>query len=69
MMQDADNFDRKIVRNLRQYGKKIKKYELALLLKRDFACSELEVSQSLERLVGNNTVTKTDSGEYMMTIL
>ena len=64
---DIDEFDRNVVKNLDEYGKKIKKYELVDLLKRDFACSELEINQSLERLLENKIIKKTQSNEYMLT--
>jgi len=64
--QDLNDFDKNVIRNLKDYGKKIKKYELVLILKRDFACSELEISQSLQRLMENNLVKKTESNEYLV---
>ena len=63
---DLNDFDKNVIRNLMDYGKKIKKYELVLLLKRDFACSELEIDQSLKRLIENNLVKKTESNEYFV---
>ena len=64
---DLNDFDKNVVKNLNEYGKKIKKYELIQLLKRDFACSELEINQSLVRLLGYKIIKKTESNEYMLT--
>ena len=63
----ASYFDDNLVRWLREHGKKIKKYELIQLVKRYLACSELEVDQSLERLIESGRVKKTDSDEYLLT--
>ena len=59
-------FDRKVVKNLNDYGRSIKKYELINLLKRDFACSELEISQSLDRLIENKIIIKNKKNEYLV---
>ena len=64
---DLNDFDKNVVKNLNEYGKKIKKYELIQLLKRDFACSELEINQSLVRLLGYKIIKKTESNEYLLT--
>lgn len=63
----ASFFDENLVRWLSEHGKKIKKYELIQLVKRYFACSELEVDQSLERLLESGRIKKTDSDEYLLT--
>lgn len=65
---NLDNFDDAVVTSLKKYGKKIKRYELVQMLKADIACSELEINQSLERLVGSKVVRKTGSGEYVLMI-
>ncbi|MGI9535215.1 MAG: hypothetical protein ACR2NW_09725 [Thermodesulfobacteriota bacterium] len=62
-----NEFDNKVVKQLKEYGKKIKKYELIQIVKRDIASSELEINQSIERLVKNKTVTKTKSNDYLLT--
>jgi len=63
---ELDNFDDEVITSLKKYGKKIRRYELVQMLKADIACSELEISQSLERLVGSRIVRKTESGEYVL---
>ncbi len=65
---NLDNFDNAVVNSLKKYGTKIKKYELVQMLKADIACSELEISQSLERLIGSKIVRKTGSGEYVLLV-
>ena len=70
MMAEANelnDFDHNVLKNLREYGKKIKKYELVQIIKRDVASSELEINQSLERLINNKAVKKTESNDYMLT--
>ena len=64
---DINDFDKNVVKNLKEYGKKIKKYELVQILKKDFACSDLEINNSLQRLIDNKQVTKTDSNKYLLT--
>lgn len=71
MMSETSNlndFDNAVVTSLKKYGEKIKKYELVKMLKADIACSELEINQSLERLVGSKIIKKTGSGEYVLLI-
>lgn len=71
MMSETSNlndFDNAVVTSLKKYGKKIKKYELVKMLKADIACSELEINQSLERLVGSKIIKKTGSGEYVLLV-
>ena len=63
---DLNDFDNNVVSHLNEHGKKIKKYELVQILKRDFACSELEINQSLERLIENKIVIKTELNEYLL---
>ncbi len=63
---DLGDLDDNVVLSLKRYGKKIKGYELVQMLKADFACSELEIKQSLVRLIGSRTVRKTGSGEYLL---
>ena len=63
---DINDFDNNVVKHLEEYGKKIKKYELVQILKRDFACSDLEINQSLERLTEKGVVTKTELNEYLL---
>ena len=63
---DLNDFDDKVVKHLKEYGRKIKNYELIQIVKRDFACSELEINQSLKRLIENKKVVKTDSNEYLL---
>lgn len=61
---DLNDFDKNVIKNLKDYGKSIKKYELIHILKRDFACSELEIDQSLKRLIENKIVRKNKQNEY-----
>lgn len=63
---NLDDFDYNVVLSLKKYGKKIKGYELVQMLKADFACSELEIKQSLARLIGSKIVRKTGLREYLL---
>ena len=69
-MSDADYstyFDELMKRSLSEYGKKVKKYELIQILKRYIPCSELEVEQSLDRLIRSGEIRKTKADEYLLT--
>jgi len=60
------DFDDKVILSLKKCGKKIKGYKLVQMLKVDFACSELEIKQSLARLISSRIVRKTGLGEYLL---
>ena len=66
LQTDLNEFDQKVIKLLNDHGKKVKKYEIVQILKRDFACSDLEVDLSIERLLSSNTLSRTTENEYFV---
>ena len=58
--------DQSVLVNMRQYGKKIKKYQLSYLVKRDVACSDLELTNSLKKLSDSDLIHEPESNEYIL---
>jgi len=58
--------DEAVLDNLGIYGKKIKKYELSFLIKRDVACSDLQLTVSLRKLVKSGLVLETAGKEILL---
>jgi predicted MarR family transcription regulator len=58
--------DEAVLDNLGIYGKKIKKYELSFLIKRDVACSDLQLTVSLRKLVKSGLVLETSGKEILL---
>lgn len=58
--------DNAVLENIKKYGKKIKKYELSYLIKRDIACSDLELTDSLRKLTETGVIKKTVNKEFLI---
>ncbi len=58
--------DNAVLENIKKYGKKIKKYELSYLIKRDIACSDLELTDSLRKLTETGVIKKTGNKEFLI---
>ncbi len=58
--------DNAVLLNLRKYGKKIKKYKLSFLVKRDVACSDLELTNSLKKLTGSDFIIESGKNEFVL---
>ena len=61
-----NSIDNSVLENLKNHGKKIKKYELSYLIKRDVACSDLDLTKSLSKLVDSQKILKTENKEYLL---
>lgn len=64
--QELNPVDTAVLENIKEYGKKIKKYELSYLIKRDIACSDLELSDSLKKLTDSGMLKKTGKKEFLI---
>ena len=58
--------DQSVLRNLENYGKKIKKYKLSYLVKRDVACSDLELTNSLKKLSDSEKILESANNEFLL---
>lgn len=63
---ELNRIDRAVLENLRNYGKKIKRYELSFLVKRDVACSDLELINSLKKLSDSDIILESGNNEYLL---
>ena len=59
-------FDNEVVRIMKKHGKKTKKYQLINNLKKEVACSELEVKLSLERLLNKGKIKHSENSYYIL---
>ena len=64
--QTKPEFDKQVISSMRKYGKKIKKYQLIEVLKKEVACSELDVALSLERLLKKEQIKLKESDYYII---
>lgn len=60
--------DQAVLSNLEKHGKKIKKYELSYLVKRDVACSDLDLTNSLKKLQNSDLILKSGKSEFLLKI-
>ena len=58
--------DQSVLVNMRNFGKKIKKYQLSYLVKRDVACSDLDLTKSLKKLSDSDLIKEHESNEYIL---
>ena len=65
-VSELNPVDNAVVENIKKYGKKIKKYELSYLIKRDIACSDLELTDSLRKLTESGVIKKTGNKEFLI---
>ena len=63
---ELDPVDQTVLENMRKYGKKIKIYHLSYLVKRDVACSDLELTYSLEKLSDSDIIKESGNNEYFL---
>ena len=60
--------DLAVLNNMEQYGKKIKRYELSYLVKRDVACSDLDLTKSLKKLSDSELIIESNKNEFLLHI-
>ena len=58
--------DQAVLGNMWKYGKKIKKYQLSYLVKRDVACSDLELTNSLKKLSDSDLIKESGYKQYIL---
>jgi len=58
--------DQAVLTNMKKYGKIIKKYELSFLVKRDVACSDLELTNSLKKLSSSELILESGSNQFLL---
>ena len=58
--------DMAVLNNMELYGKKIKKYELSYLVKRDVACSDLDLTNSLKKLSDSKLIIESGDNEFLL---
>lgn len=63
---EMDRIDQSVLENIRNYGKKIKRYQLSFLVKRDVACSDLELINSLKKLTDSDKIRQSGNNEYFL---
>ena len=63
---EINRIDKSVLENIRSYGKKIKKYKLSYLVKRDVACSDLELTNSLKKLSDSDIILESGNNEYFL---
>ncbi len=63
---ELNRIDQAVLENLRNYGKKIKRYELSYLVKRDVACSDLELINSLKKLSDSDIILESGNNEFLL---
>ena len=59
-------FDNQVIKIMKKYGKKIKKYQLIHNLKKEVACSELEIKLSIERLLKKEEIKYSEDDYYFL---
>jgi len=68
LSSEIDRIDQSVLENIRTYGKKIKKYKLSYLVKRDVACSDLELISSLKKLSDSDLIQESEKNVYILNI-
>ena len=63
---DLNPVDQAVLLNLEKYGKKIKKYQLSYLVKRDVACSDLDLTNSLKKLSDSEFIIDSGNNEILL---
>ena len=63
---EMDRIDQSVLENMKNYGKRIKRYQLSYLVKRDVACSDLELINSLKKLSDSDLIKESEKNEYIL---
>jgi hypothetical protein len=63
---ELNRVDQAVLENIRNYGTKIKRYKLSYLVKRDIACSDLELINSLKKLSDSDIILESGKNEFLL---